>query len=251
MLAGALVALTLLAMGPLRALDERWHRHWGRDLAPGMQPLFQEWLDRIAGQAVCLPVLAGVGLWLAWRHRSWQPVLCVVAAEVAFYVGVGGLKVLLARPAPGNRAPHAKESGFFEGGLVDHGWHGISYPSGHAAEAVLVYGTAAYLVVRWTGVGSRSRRLLVAAVALVAVNAVAVSFWLGWHWATDLAAGSLAGGLLLRMLIWADRREWWVVGRSVAAWTTPRRPCTATCAPIGTRCSGSSTASVSTTSAGH
>lgn len=198
-LAGALVILTVLAAGPLQHLDTQGHEYWSRKMPPLAQHILQNVLDPIAGQTVCLPVLITVAVVIAYRRRSWRPLICAAAAEAAFYVGVGGFKVLLARPAPTER-----DAEFFAGGLLKDGWHGISYPSGHAAEAVLVYGTAVYLIARYTGASRTLVRLLAVGVGVIALNAVAVSYTLGWHWASDLFAGLLTGGLLLRLLVWWD-----------------------------------------------
>ncbi|WP_431500033.1 phosphatase PAP2 family protein [Nocardioides sp.] len=198
-LGGALILLTILAAGPLQHVDIHGHEHWSRMLPPQAQHILQNVLDPIAGQAVCLPVLVTVAVVIAYRRRSWRPIICAAAAEAAFYLGVGGFKVLLARPAPTER-----DAEFFAGGLLKDGWHGISYPSGHAAEAVLVYGTAVYLIARYTGASRTLVRLLAAGVGLIALNAVVVSYILGWHWASDLFAGLLTGGLLLRLLVWWD-----------------------------------------------
>lgn len=203
-LALALLGVTLLAAGPLQEMDQAAHGHWAQHLTPGLQPFVQQVLDPIAGQAVCLPVLVAVAGTLAWRHRTWRPLECVAAAEVAFYGGVGLFKVLLARPAP-----TTDDSDLFDGGLRTLGWSGISYPSGHAAEAVLIYGTAVYLIGRWTTASARTMRRLRFGVGVIALNAVAVSYYLGWHWVTDLVGGLLVGGLLLRLLVEADRRDLW------------------------------------------
>ncbi|WP_211352483.1 phosphatase PAP2 family protein [Nocardioides albertanoniae] len=191
--------LTVLAAGPLQELDTHGHEYWARMLPPQAQHILQNVLDPIAGQTVCLPVLGVVAAVIAYRRRSWRPIICAAAAEAAFYIGVGGFKVLLARPAPTER-----DAEFFAGGLLKDGWHGISYPSGHAAEAVLIYGTVVYLIARYTGASRLLVRLLAAGVGVIALNAVAVSYTLGWHWASDLFAGLLTGGLLLRLLVWWD-----------------------------------------------
>lgn len=200
-LGGALALLTVLAAGPLQQVDTTGHRYWSRMLSPQAQFVLQDILDPIAGQAVCLPVLALVAIVIAYRRRSWRPIICAAAAEAAFYLGVGSLKVLLARPAPTK-----EDAGFFDGGILKDGWHGISYPSGHAAEAVLIYGTAVYLIARYTAASRRTVRLLAAGVGVIALNAVVVSYTLGWHWTTDLLAGLLLGGLLLQLLAWWDTR---------------------------------------------
>ena len=156
--------------------------------------------NAVAGQAVCLPILAAVAIFVAWRHRTWHPLAIVAAAEIGFYAGIGGLKVLLGRTAPA-----AGEGSFWEGGPFAHGWYGIAYPSGHAAEAVLIYGAAAYLLLTYAGPDTRLRRRLTWLVSLISLNAIVVAFYLGFHWPTDLVAGLLAGGLVLRIMVDLDR----------------------------------------------
>ena len=119
----------------------------------------------------------------------------------SFYAGIGGLKVLLGRSAP----IHGNGGGFWDGGPIAHGWYGIAYPSGHAAEAVLIYGAAAYLILAYAGPDNRLRRRLTWLVGLIAANAIVVAFYLGFHWPTDLIAGLLAGGLVLRLIVNGDR----------------------------------------------
>ncbi|MGW8565109.1 phosphatase PAP2 family protein [Isoptericola sp. NPDC055881] len=204
-----LVVVTLLAAGPSQRLDEAAHGHWARELTPRLQPFIQHVLDPIAGQAVCLPLLAVVAVALSWRRRTWRPLCCAAMAELAFYGGVGLLKVVLARPAP-----TTDDADLFDGGLRQLGWNGISFPSGHASEAVLVYGTAVYLVGRWTAASARTMRALRFGVGAIATNAVAVSYYLGWHWVTDLVGGLLVGGLLLRLLVESDRGDWRVLRRT-------------------------------------
>ena len=195
-LGGALVVVTVLAAtGPLR--DQAY---WSRRYTPNWHDFLDAVPNAVAGQAVCLPVLAAVAIWLAVRHRTWHPVLIALAAEVAFYAGIGGLKVVLARSSPA-----VGDGRFFSGGIFVHGQYGIAYPSGHAAEAVLIYGAAAYLLRTYAHPDSRMRTRTFWTVLLIAAGAVAVSFYLGFHWPTDLVGGLLAGGLLLRLLVETDR----------------------------------------------
>ncbi len=70
---------------------------------------------------------------------------------------------------------------------------------------MLIYGAAAYLVRTYAHPDSRVRTRTFWLVLLIAVGAVAVSFYLGFHWPTDLVGGLLAGGLFLRLLVEADR----------------------------------------------
>ena len=200
-LAVAFVVVTLAAAGPLRVWDYKLNRRWLYLFEPDLVWFVQHILDPIAGQAVCLPVLAITAIVLARKRRSWRPIVFAIAVEAAFYLGIGSLKVLLARPATTLHDPR-----FFQGGLIEIGGRGISYPSGHAAEAVLIYGAVAYLIATYSNVTTRTVRLLCWGVAAVSVNSVVVSFALGWHWATDLIGGLLIGGFFLRLLIIADKR---------------------------------------------
>lgn len=195
------IVVTAAAIGPLRVWDYKLNRRWLYLAEPDLVWFFQHILDPIAGQAVCLPVLAITAIVLSRKRRSWRPVIFAIATEAAFYLGIGSMKVLLARPATTLHDPR-----FFQGGLLEFGGRGISYPSGHAAEAVLIYGAVAYLIATYSNVSTRTVRLLWWGVAAVSVNSVAVSFALGWHWATDLIGGLIAGGLFLRIIMTLDRR---------------------------------------------
>lgn len=198
----ALVAVSLLAVGPLQEVDRLLARRWLVQIDPSSLAFAQNVLDRIAGQAVCLPVLAIVAIVLARRRRSWRPVVIALLAEAGFLGGVGTLKVLLGRGASSTGDPR-----FFEAGLLEMGTLGISFPSGHAAEAVLIYGAAVHLISHYSSASRGLVRNLRRIVVLLCVNSVSVSFLLGWHWMTDLIGGLLAGGLLLRLLVEADRRS--------------------------------------------
>lgn len=91
---------TLLAAGPLRPYDEMFQGYWAKHYTPNWWFFLDRVPNAVAGQAVCLPILATVAIVLAWRHRTWHPLAVVVAAEVGFYVGIGGMKVLIGRTAP-------------------------------------------------------------------------------------------------------------------------------------------------------
>lgn len=201
----AFLVVTALAMEPLHQVDLALSGRWASQLLPSWQPFLQDVLDRVAGQAVDAPILVAVALVLGVRRRTWRPLLVAAAVEAAFYGFVGLMKLLFARPAPILGDPS-----FFHGGLWNDGWNGISFPSGHTAESVLVYGAVVYLLARYSSLPRRAVRALVVVAAVVALDAGLVSFLLGWHWTTDLFAGWLAGGMALRAVVlgdrWLDRR---------------------------------------------
>jgi membrane-associated phospholipid phosphatase len=201
MLGAAFVAVTVLAAGPLERVDAALRGRWVLEKTPALEPLFQQVLDRLASQSVCVPILAAVAVTIAIRRRSWRPIVVAGSAELAWLLIVGALKVLFARPAPVVGNP-----GFYEGGLWRLGEMGVSYPSGHAAEVFLIYGTVVHLVHRYTGTSQHWVRMLRILVGALAVNTVVVSFWLGWHWLTDLVGGLLVGGCLLAILVAVDRK---------------------------------------------
>lgn len=196
-----LLVLIVLVAGPLQELDYFLARRWLYNFEPRLMWFAQNVLNRVASQAVCLPVLAVVAIVLARRRRSWRPIVFALGSEAAFLLGIGSMKVLLARGVTYERDPS-----LLEGGLWEMGTKGISFPSGHAAEAVLIYGAAVYLIARYSDASRRLVRLLCWGVAAISVNSVAVSFLLGWHWASDLVGGLLAGGLFLRILMRWDER---------------------------------------------
>ncbi|MFC7406345.1 phosphatase PAP2 family protein [Georgenia alba] len=198
-LATAFVVLTLLAGGPLRPYESVWHRFWIREYPEWAKWLLQDVLDRLTGDTVSIPVLLITAIVVARRLRSWRP-MYFAAATVVSFAGIGILKVVLARPTPMRQDPT-----FFAGGWFTDGWQGIAYPSGHASEAILFYGAAAYLILHYERPGRRVRRIAVGSVVCVAIISVTTSYILGWHWLTDMPAGLLAGGVMLHIAIWADR----------------------------------------------
>jgi undecaprenyl-diphosphatase len=199
-LLGAFVVVTTLAIEPLHEVDVVLRGRWLLHVLPSWEPFFQHVLDRIAGQAVDAPVLVAVALALAVRRRTWRPLLVAAAVEAGFYGVVGLMKLAFARPSPVLGDP-----AFFHGGLWQDGWAGISFPSGHTAESVLVYGAVVHLLASYSRLSRRVVKAVAVAVGVVALDAGLVSFLLGWHWTTDLLGGWLAGGLVLRGIVLGDR----------------------------------------------
>lgn len=91
-----------------------------------------------------------------------------------------------------------------EGGIATPGSLS-SFPSGHVVQAVVAFGTLAYL---WSSTTrSRAEALLAWLIAAAGVAAVMVArLRLGAHWPTDIAAGAVMGASWLAVLIVALRR---------------------------------------------
>ena len=186
-LAVVLTGFTLLAAGPLMAIDTYFN------LAPPPEawlPVLHV-LDRIGQRAVCLPILAVV-VFLSWRRSgSWRPVLLAAAAVFTLNLLVLVLKVTLGRGQPVLADPS-----FFVGGMA--------YPSGHTANIVLVYGLAVYLAGRYLRLSRRAYALGWVLVVGLSLLMVGVSMTLNWHWFADLVAGLLVGGVVLELSVAAD-----------------------------------------------
>jgi membrane-associated phospholipid phosphatase len=182
---GTLVTVDLLAGGVLEQLDRRVSGiigGWGlRDSAA--YPVVWA-ITQIGGRATILIVLAILVGYLAWRRRTWVPLVRVLIALGTLTVGVYALKFGTGRTAPG----HPDEL-FFH---VD----GASFPSGHVANAVIMWGVARWLAVEFE-LPARVQRsfwwLSVAGPVATGVSMVSLDF----HWVTDAVVGGAVGIVLL------------------------------------------------------
>lgn len=185
LLAAAFTGLTVaLAGGRLLRLDVAV-RDWCDAHQPGL-PHSLARAGNLLGQggfftAVCLLV----ALYWMWKRHSVRPVLPVVMAFVLTFVSITLLKDLTDRAAP--HAPVDAPQRFGSGG--------VSYPSGHLANAFVWYGVLALLLTPWLAEGWR-RALRIAPVVILSVTTV----YLGFHWLTDTVAGIALGLFLWRLI---------------------------------------------------
>jgi undecaprenyl-diphosphatase len=188
----AFITLTAIVVGngSLPVVDD-----WVRTL---FTPVPRDGLARLVVLAVSIGASAqvGVGLLLlvggafALVRRSWRPAVLAWATAGALLVSVLFTKVLVDR----FRTPT---------GIVDPE---PAYPSGHATTALVAYGVVVLLL----GISSpQVRRWAWGAVALYAVLIGVGRVYLGAHWASDVLAGWLLGGIILtlvaRALPWSAR----------------------------------------------
>jgi membrane-associated phospholipid phosphatase len=192
---GAFVALTvLLAAGHLLAFDAAV-----ADWADAHRPAPLYWTARVLnylgqGGQVLMPVVILLAGWLAWRRRSIRPLLMFAAAFVLTYVTIGPLKIWLQRAAPRFTGPDRTE--LFNPAAV--GNLGMSYPSGHVANALVWYGVIAVLL--GALVGGLSTRALLALRLLPPVIVLFTTTYLSFHWITDSVAGLFLGLVLTRLM---------------------------------------------------
>jgi undecaprenyl-diphosphatase len=127
-------------------------------------------ITQLGGAPVLIPVVAAVGAWFAVTRR-WRTLAYWVAATA-----IAELLVFALKHAFGRARPDAALA------LVD----GFSFPSGHAALSVVVYGFLAFLLGNrkpgWQRTG-----LALAAVCIAALTAFS-RLYLGAHWLSDVIA---------------------------------------------------------------
>jgi len=183
---GTVVTFDLLAGGPTERVDHRVSDSvsaWGLRDSAAYGPLWV--VTQIGGRATMLLVLACLIGWLAYRQRTVLPLLRIVLALVLLSVVVYQVKWGIGRTAPA-----------FVGGEFLHHPDGESYPSGHVANAVLLWGVARWQAVEF-GMPPRIQRVLwflaVVGPVLCSLAMVALDF----HWASDAVAGAAVGLVLL------------------------------------------------------
>ncbi len=149
-----------------------------------LQGLRTPWLDHamvavteLGSAAVIVPVVVAVALVLALQ-RQWRTLGYWVATIVFGRALVWVLKTTVQRARP-NQALYS--------GMVDQ----FSFPSGHAASSIVLYGFLAFLLARGRPRGQRVA-IGVAAAAVIVLTSFS-RLYLGAHWLSDVL-GSLALG---------------------------------------------------------
>jgi undecaprenyl-diphosphatase len=181
----AAVIVNLLSRGVLERLDLRVSEivsHWG--LVGSSAYPFVWLLTQLGGRATILVVLAALVGYLAWRRRTWLPLARALLALGLLTVGVYAIKSGMGRTAPG-----------YPGSFFFHS-DGASFPSGHVANAVLMWGVARWQAVEY-GLPARVQRTfwLLGVVGPAVTGAAMVS--LDFHWLSDALAGASVGVILL------------------------------------------------------
>jgi membrane-associated phospholipid phosphatase len=182
---GGLVTADLLTRGRLERLDERVSAivsDWALEDSAAYPFVWA--VTQVGGRVTILGVLACVVGYLAWRRHSWLPLIRVLVA-LALLTGT----VYAIKDGTGRTAPNFPGSYFFHD-------DGASFPSGHVANAVLMWGVARWQAVQY-GLPTRAQRAfwLLSVAGPVATGVAMVS--LDFHWITDAVVGAAVGILLL------------------------------------------------------
>lgn len=178
-----LVSLDVVAGGPLSRLDVRLSR-WTRTSGLARE----RWLDVLTypGNHLAAGLVVGAAVaGLAWRARTVVPLVRLAVLGVITALAVTELKVAFHRQSPAD----------------SYGWgYGVfrSYPSGHTATAIVLWGLLATLAARYA-TSDRTRRLTrVLGLALPAGTMVGM-LARDYHWLSDVVAAAGLGVVLLQV----------------------------------------------------
>ena len=178
------VTVDLLSRGWLERVDLQVSEvvsGWALRDSPVYWPVWV--VTQIGGRGTILVVLAVLVGWLCVRQRTLLPLVRVLTALALLTVVVYAFKFGTGRTAP------AYPGSFFHR-------DGASYPSGHVANAVLMWGVARWQAVEYR-LGPRLQRTLwwLSVLGPLATGVAMVS--LDFHWVTDAVVGAAVGLLLL------------------------------------------------------
>jgi len=149
-------------------------------------------LDDLGLRSLTATVLLLAACYIAYKFKTWRPLNLAVLSLLALNLTVGVFKIILGRTKP--------HDGF---DLLHAG--GMSYPSGHASNAVLSWGILAYLIYRYARVDRYQGRLAIIGVITISLTVCVVSLIRHTHWFTDLLGGLFIGSALLVAVIALDR----------------------------------------------
>lgn len=185
--AAVFAALTwyVVARLPVTHLDRRVQAFAVGHRTPWLNALLETW-TRLGSTTVLIPVLLVVSVYLGWRRRDLYAVAYLWAALVGAMLLYQVFKSAIGRARP----PVAEM-------LTQTG--GYAYPSGHATQAITIWGILAALAV--AGRSRRTRALLLAAAGLVIVLVGISRIYLGVHWFTDVIGGFALGATWLTVLL--------------------------------------------------
>lgn len=186
-----IVTQQVVANGPLIALDARIANAKRIDFAPWIDFVLMR-IDNLGLRGLTATALLIAAIYIARRFKTWRPLNLAILSLIALNLTVGLAKLLI-----GRTKPQLNVDLIYAGGL--------SYPSGHASNAILTWGVLAYLIYRYAHVDRYRGRLASAGVALISLSVCVVSLIRNTHWLSDLVGGLFIGAALLVMVIAIDR----------------------------------------------
>jgi membrane-associated phospholipid phosphatase len=186
-----LITQQVITNGPLIEID-KWIHDLDRPKFQGMSGFIVRRLDDLGLRGVTATALLIAAFYIARRFKTWRPLNLAILSLISLNLVVGFFKFWLGRTKP-------------KIGIDLLHFGGMSYPSGHASNALLTWGVLAYLIYRYAHVDRYRGRLASAGVALISLTVCTVSLIRDTHWFSDLLGGLFIGGALLVLIIAIDR----------------------------------------------
>ena len=185
------VTQQVITNGQLIALDAKI-ANAGRTDFPSWIDFLLMRIDDLGLRGFTATALMIAAIYIARRFKTWRPLNLAILSLIALNLTVGLAKLLI-----GRTKPQLNVDLIYAGGL--------SYPSGHASNALLSWGVLAYLIYRYAHVDRYRGRLASTGVALISLSVCVVSLFRNTHWLSDLVGGLFIGAALLVMVIAVDR----------------------------------------------
>jgi len=186
-----LITQQVLVNGPLVEID-KWIHDLDRPKFHGVSGFIIRRLDDLGLRGVTATALLIAAFYIARRFKTWRPLNLAILSLLSLNLVVGIFKFWLGRTKP-------------KVGIDLLHFGGMSYPSGHASNALLTWGVLAYLIYRYAHVDRYRGRLASAGVATISLTVCTVSLIRDTHWFSDLLGGLFIGGSLLVLIIAIDR----------------------------------------------
>ena len=183
----------VLANTWIRRLDEWIYNRESLLVTPGKTPTLVMLVDDLGLRSVTAIVLLVTAVLISRRFKSWRPINLSILSLVLLNLTVGTSKLLFGRTKP--------HSGF-DLVFTDSG---LSYPSGHAANAILTWGIFAYLIFRYSHKEPFEGMRLTWFVSIITTGVCLASLYRNTHWFSDLLGGLFIGSALLVLIIAIDR----------------------------------------------
>jgi membrane-associated phospholipid phosphatase len=189
----ALITQQVLANSWIRRLDEWIYDRSFLLVAPNKTPTLVILIDDLGLRWVTSAILLITAILISKRFKSWRPVNLSLLALFLLNLTVGASKLLFGRTKP---------STGYDLFFTDSG---LSYPSGHAANAILSWGMLAYLIFRYSHKEPFEGMRLTWFVSIVTTGVCLASLYRNTHWFSDLLGGLFIGSALLVAIIAIDR----------------------------------------------
>lgn len=181
----------VLHSGPLTEIDASI-ASWKRPELPNWADWIIYNLDHLGLRGLTALFLLTLSVYLGRKFKTWRPFNLSVVSLLALNLMVGLAKLEFGRTKPKLQID-----------LLDSG--GMSYPSGHASNAILTWGLFAYLAIKYSEPSRFRTYLATWSVAAITSLVVLISLFRNTHWFSDLIGGVSIGTGLLLLIVAIDR----------------------------------------------